>query len=64
MVTPDKPPSQTRRTYLDNYVRQMLSVAFFMVPTVSFRILYLFLVLAHQRRRVVLFNVTDPPTAE
>ena len=37
---------------------------FFVVPTVSFRILYVFLVLAHERRRVVHFNVTEHPTAE
>jgi len=64
MVKPSKPPSQTWRTFLENHVRQMVSVDFFVVPTVSFRILYVFLVLAHERRRVVHFNVTDHPTAE
>jgi len=41
-----------------------VSVDFLVVPTVSFRILYVFLVLAHERRRVVHFNVTEDPTAE
>jgi len=63
MVKPSRPPSQTRRTFLENHVKQMVSVDFFVVPTVSFRSLYVFLVLAHERRRVVHFNVTDHPTA-
>jgi len=37
---------------------------FFVVPTVTFQILYVFLVLAHDRRRVVYFKVTEHPTAE
>ena len=41
-----------------------MSVDFFVVPTVSFRILYVFLILAHDRRRIVHFNVTEDPTAE
>ena len=42
----------------------MVSVVFFTVPTISFRVLYVFLVLAHDRRRIVHFNVTAHPTAE
>jgi transposase InsO family protein len=42
----------------------MVSVDFFTVPTVRFQILYVFLVLAHDRRRIVHFNVTAHPTAE
>jgi len=64
MVKHRKPPSQTWRTFLENHVKQLMSVDFFMVPTVSFRILYVFLVLAHERRRVLHFNVTEHPTAE
>ncbi len=64
MVKPSKPPSQTWRTFLENHVRQMVSVDFFVVPTITFRILYVFLVLAHNRRRIVHFNVTEHPTAE
>ncbi len=60
MVKYRKPPSQTWRTFLENHVRQLVSVDFFVVPTVSFRILYVFLVLAHERRSVVHFNVTEP----
>jgi hypothetical protein len=45
-------------------VRTMVSVDFFTGPTIRFRVLYVFLVLAHDRRRVVHFNVTAHPTAE
>ena len=64
MVKHRKPPSQTWRTFLENHIKQIVSVDFFVVPTVTFRILYVFLVLAHDRRRVVHFNVTEHPTAE
>jgi len=59
MVKHRKPPSQSWRTFLENHVRQLVSVDFFVVPTLTFRILYLFLVLAHERRRVVRFNLTS-----
>jgi putative transposase len=42
----------------------MASVDFFTVPTIRFQILYVFLVLAHDRRQIVHFNVTTLPTAE
>ncbi len=64
MVRHRKPPSQSWRTFLDNHVRNMVSVDFFTVPTVRFQILYVFLVLAHDRRRIVHFAVTAHPTAE
>ena len=59
-----KPPSQTWRTFLGNHVQNLVSVDFFTVPTIRFQVLYVFLVLAHDRRRVVHFNVTVHPTAE
>jgi hypothetical protein len=37
---------------------------FFTVPTVAFRILFVFLVLSHNRRRIVHFNITEHPSAE
>ncbi len=64
MVKHRKPPSQPWRTFLENHVNQLVSVDFFVVPTVTFRILYVFLALAHDRRRIVHFNVTEHPTAE
>jgi transposase InsO family protein len=56
-------PSQTWRTFLKNHVKTMASVDFFTVPTIRFQVLYVFLVLAHDRRRIVHFNVTAHPTA-
>src|SRR5947208_2883341 len=58
-----KPPSQTWRTFLENHVADLVSVDFFAVPTATLRVLYVFVVLLHHRRRVVRFNVTDSPTA-
>ena len=63
MVHQPKPPSQTWRTFLKNHVGQIAAIDFFTVLTVTFRVLYVFLVLRHERRRVVHFNVTDHPTA-
>jgi len=58
-----KPPSQTWRTFLTNHVSQIASVDFFTVPTATFRVLFVFVVLSHDRRRVVHVNVTAHPTA-
>ena len=59
-----KPPSQTWRTFLENHVKTMVSVDFFTVPTIRFQVLYVFLVLAHDRRRILHLAVTAHPTAE
>ena len=64
MVRQRRPPSQTWRTFLNNHVKTLVSVDFFTVPTLRFQVRYVFLVLAHERRRVVHFNVTAHPTAE
>ena len=56
------PPSQTWRTFLANHVRVLVSVDFFTVPTARLRVLFVFVVLAHNRRRVLHFNVTEHPT--
>jgi putative transposase len=58
-----KPPSQTWRTFLDNHIREMVSIDFFTVPSAAFRMLFVLVVLAHNRRRIVHFNVTKHPTA-
>jgi putative transposase len=59
-----KEPSQTWKTFLSNHVAQLVSIDFFTVPTLQLRVLFVFVVLAHQRRRVLHFNVTEHPTAE
>jgi putative transposase len=54
MVRVRQPPSQTWRTFLENHVSQLVSVDFFFtVPTIRFQVLYVFLVLAHDRRRTL-----------
>ena len=59
-------PSQTWRTFLTNHVQDLVSIDFFTVPTARLRVLFVLfvlVVLAHHRRRVVHFNVTEHPTA-
>ena len=63
MIRHRKPPSQTWRTFLENHVSDIAAIDFFVVPTVRFQLLYCFIVLRHDRRRVVHFNVTRHPTA-
>jgi putative transposase len=62
-VKPPKPPSQNGRTFLDNPVRDIVAIDFFTVPTLTLGILYCFLVLRHDRREVIHFNVTAHPIA-
>ena len=57
------PPSQSWRTFLTNHLRDLVSIDFFTVPTAGLRVLFVLVVLAHQRRRVLHFNVTEHPTA-
>jgi transposase InsO family protein len=64
MPSRERPPSPTWRSFLDNHVRDLVSVDFFTVSTATFQGLFGFLVLAHERRRVVHFNVTANPTAQ
>ena len=61
---PRRPPSQTWRTFLKNHLHATAACDFFVVPTVTFRLLYCFLILAHERRRIIHFNVTPHPSAE
>ncbi|MGH7318714.1 MAG: hypothetical protein ACRELA_03680 [Candidatus Rokuibacteriota bacterium] len=56
------PASQPWRTFLTNHVRDLVSIDFFTVPTARWRVLFILVVLAHQRRRVLHFNVTEHPT--
>ena len=58
-----KPPSQTWKAFLNNHVKDLVSTDFFTVPTATFRVTFIFVVLGHYRRRVIPFNVTEHPTA-
>jgi len=61
---PRRPPSQTWRTFLTNHLAQTGAIDFFTVPTATFRVLFVLVVLSHERRRVVHFGVTEHPTVE
>src|SRR5262245_24330387 len=50
-------------TFLRNHMHDLVSTDFFTVPTAGWRVLFVLVVLAHDRRRVVHFNVTEHPTA-
>jgi putative transposase len=63
MVRQRKPPSQSWRAFLSNHAHDIVSVDFFTVPTATFRVLFVFLVLDNARRRIIHFNVTESPTA-
>ncbi|WP_320041562.1 integrase [uncultured Desulfobacter sp.] len=60
---PNSKPSQTWRTFLKNHINKC-SIDFFTVPTVTFNILFVLVILSHSRRKVVHFNITSNPTAE
>ena len=64
MIRRPKPPSRTWRSFLDNHVEDLVSIDFFTLPTATFRILFVFIILRHDRRRIVHFNVTEHPSAE
>jgi transposase InsO family protein len=63
MVKPDRPSSQSWRTFLVNHARETISIDFFTAPTASFRVVYVFLILDNARRKILHFNVTDSPNA-
>jgi putative transposase len=55
---------QTWRTFLVNHMAVAAACDFFVVPTLTFKLLYGFVVLSHDRRRILHVNVTAHPTAE
>jgi len=58
-----KPPSPTWKTFLKEHAHEIVACDFFTVPTATFRVLYCFVALSHDRRKVLHFNVTEFPTA-
>jgi hypothetical protein len=62
--TVPRPPSQTWKTFLRNHVGEIIASDFFTVPTVRTRVLFVFIVLAHHRRKVLHFGITEHPTSE
>src|ERR671911_1596953 len=63
MARPTTPRSQSWRTFLANHRQQIAAADFFVVPTVTFRLLFVLVILAHERRRIVHVAVTEHPTA-
>jgi transposase InsO family protein len=63
MRRPSPRPSSTWRTFLDVHIGDIVAIDFFVVPTLTFRLLFGFLVLRHDRRELVHVDVTDHPTA-
>jgi hypothetical protein len=61
---PPKPPSQTWRTFLKNHMHNTFAIDFFTVPTATFAVLYVCIIMIHKRRSVIHFNVTKYPTAQ
>jgi len=59
-----RPPSQVWRTFLKNHAQDLIALDFFTVPTATFRVLFVLVVLSHGRRRLRHFNITEHPTAE
>src|SRR5689334_18619712 len=64
MVRLRRPPSQAWRTFLKNHAEHLIALDFFTVPTATFRVLFVLVMLTHGRRRLFHFNVTEHPTAE
>ncbi len=58
-----KPPSQTWRTFLKNHAADIVACDLFVVPTVTFRLMFVFILLDHDRRLIVHCNVTSSPSA-
>jgi putative transposase len=63
-VPPGKAPSPTWKAFLKNHVHDLVSIDFLIVPTIRFKLLFVLIVLAHSRRKVLHFNVTANPTAQ
>ncbi len=63
-IRPRQPPSPTWKAFLRNHVQDLVSLDFFVVPTVTHKVLFVLLILVHPRRRVVHVNVTEHPTAQ
>jgi transposase InsO family protein len=63
MIKHQRPPSHNWRTFLQNHAKELIALDFFTVPTATFRVLFVLVILSHDRRRILHFNVTEHPTA-
>lgn len=64
MLRRRKPPSPTWRAFLNNHVRDLVAIDFFLVPMIRFEVLFVLVALYQHRRKVVHLNVPENPTTE
>jgi len=62
--SPQRTTGQRWRTFLKNHSSDIISLDFFVVPTIAFKVLHVLVFLSHDRRKIIHFNVTDHPTSE
>ena len=63
MIKRRGPPSQAWKTFLENHLKETIALDFFTVPTATFKVLFVLVILSHDRRRILHLNVTGHPTA-
>jgi transposase InsO family protein len=61
---PKRTTGQPRKTFLKNHSAEIVSLDFFVVPTIAFKLLHVLVFLSHDRRKIIHFNVTHHPTSE
>jgi len=61
---PRRTTGQPWKTFLKNHSAEIISLDFFVVPTISFKLLHVLVFLSHDRRRIIHFNVTAHPTTQ
>ncbi|MGD9200047.1 MAG: integrase core domain-containing protein [Chitinispirillia bacterium] len=62
MIKGSKPP-QTLKTFLKNHMHNTAAIDFFFLPTITFRVFYVFILIRHCNRKLLHFNITKNPTA-
>ena len=55
---------QNWKTFLKNHSKEIVSIDFLTVPTINFKLVYILVIIEHDRRKLIYFNVTMNPTAE
>jgi hypothetical protein len=55
---------QRWKTFLKNHASEIISIDYFSVPTINFKILHVLVFLSHERRKIIHFNVTQNPNSE
>jgi hypothetical protein len=63
-VRPRRPASPSGRPFLKTHLTDLVAINFFSVPTVGFRVRFVLVLLAHDRRKITPFNVTEQLTAQ